>query len=390
MKYKVALMARIYHDGRYPYVRVQLKRGLPQAVPDATGYYLRFTPGKGEKRVIKSVGSDVQAAHAAFLEQEMRFEHVSRGLPLPAVIADRKTIAGSLQELLQDASARNLGKATLYSYRVYNGDFIKACDKLHFEDVTRQDIISYLDWIEKNVSRQRFGDRNATLGNRLRALTTLFRFAGFRLPLPTKAWPKLSRKNPKPVTQDVIAKRLLPACQTEDELDLIHFCLWTGFRKSEIKHVEYSDIDFERGLLNVKDKPQWGWKPKDREERPLHIPLNNRFLQRMQARQKRHEHSRDDLIFPCERTGRPDSNVERPIKMVAERAGITERIHLHRFRASFCTLMAEKFGPLKAQKLMGHSSLKTTMLYLNSGELTGEVGKKGVEELDLALVAAKR
>jgi hypothetical protein len=30
------------------------------------------------------------------------------------------------------------------------------------------------------------------------------------------------------------------------------------------------------------------------------------------------------------------------------------------------------------------------MLYLNSGELTGEVGKKGAEELDLALVAAKR
>jgi hypothetical protein len=53
-------------------------------------------------------------------------------------------------------------------------------------------------------------------------------------------------------------------------------------------------------------------------------------------------------------------------------------------------LIAEKFGPLKAQKLMGHSSLKTTMLYLNSGELTGELGKKGVEELDLALVAAKR
>jgi integrase len=37
-----------------------------------------------------------------------------------------------------------------------------------------------------------------------------------------------------------------------------------GLRSGEIMHLEWSDVDFARGVVTVRAKPQWGWAPKTR------------------------------------------------------------------------------------------------------------------------------
>lgn len=69
-----------------------------------------------------------------------------------------------------------------------------------------------------------------------------------------------------------------------------------------------------------------------------------------------------DLIFP------PISNqaANRCLKRIANMCAITCNVHFHLSRHSFGSLMAGTgMNPFSLSKLMGHSSIKTTMLYVN-------------------------
>jgi site-specific recombinase XerD len=56
--------------------------------------------------------------------------------------------------------------------------------------------------------------------------------------------------------------------------------------------------------------------------------------------------------------------VQRNIKVLARRAGITKNVTPHKLRHSFATHMLQNGGNVVAiQKLLGHASLNTTQIY---------------------------
>lgn len=60
------------------------------------------------------------------------------------------------------------------------------------------------------------------------------------------------------------------------------------------------------------------------------------------------------------------SSVRRVLKRAAHRAGIKKNVHPHTLRHAFATHMLEQGSNLKLiQKLLGHSSLRSTMVYLH-------------------------
>jgi integrase len=169
----------------------------------------------------------------------------------------------------------------------------------------------------------------------------------------------------------------------EDQKDLIHFFLETGFRDEETAYAKWTDVDFEQHSINVHPKPEYGWSPKDGEAREEDIVLQDRFIKRMKARQKRQVGS--TLIFPTE-TNKPNMHLIKIVQRVAKKAGITDkRITLHAFRRTFGTMVATEYGIEQARIWLGHSDIETTRRYMAADEMTTEHSRKMVKKMFAAI-----
>lgn len=51
-----------------------------------------------------------------------------------------------------------------------------------------------------------------------------------------------------------------------------NFFLKTGERNQEVMYTCWPDIDFNQGIVRVRAKPQYGFSPKNYEEREIPVP----------------------------------------------------------------------------------------------------------------------
>jgi integrase/recombinase XerD len=164
------------------------------------------------------------------------------------------------------------------------------------------------------------------------------------------------------------------------------FFLSTGFREDEVAHACYTDIDFKAMTIDVREKRQFNWEPKDKAERT--VPVPDSLLERLSVRKSMHPGGW--LIFP-NGGGNPQGHFLRILKERALSAGLNcghctgtldgttvsckdaaccEHWILHRFRKTFATLHhANGVSARTIQVGLGHSDLETTLRYLADAEL---------------------
>ena len=176
-----------------------------------------------------------------------------------------------------------------------------------------------------------------------------------------------------------------------------------GLRLLEALRLRVQDVDFERREVRVRD----GKGRRDRltvlPERAV-APLRRRIERALElhAQDRADGHGEVELpdalarkypragleprwqyVFPadrlsvCKRSGRVgrhhvfETTVQRRVKEAAERAGIPKKVTPHTFRHSFATSLIENGYDIRTvQELLGHRSVKTTMIYthvLNRG-----------------------
>ncbi len=131
----------------------------------------------------------------------------------------------------------------------------------------------------------------------------------------------------------------------------------TGIRCNELLALRPSNIDSDRMVINVK----LGKGKKDRQVR-LHPKVLD--ILRTYFRYYRPE----NYLFEGQVRGKrySASSMRQVIKNNAKKAGITKSISVHTLRHCYATHMLEKGANLKViQQQMGHSSIKTTSLYLS-------------------------
>lgn len=400
MKATTTLLARVPDGkGRFPFVVVPIKNDRPIPPTGATTFYARFTGIRADGsrgRIVKTLGNDLEAAYVAFLNLDMAQKSQRAGVtPLTPIGVSLPTegilLIDAIKEYLAECKITGNVKdtldsktRTLESFR----DVAAANGVFTIEDIKdrkrgRLVLLAYMAWMKENLSKQAIdGVRpENTYNTRLRRLGAFLKQQGIKIKksatagsddtglLTHQEFPRYKGRPAKKYSKTTIQSLLSQA--NIDEADLIYFLLNTGFRDEEAAYAEWSDIDFQDRSINVYAKPRtasrpWEWKPKDDDSREESIPLSPEFVARMQARRERLASRNCALIFPAPKVCKPNENLLRIVRRLAQRAGIEQRMSLHLFRKTFGSTIARNYGIETARKCLGHSKIATTQGYISS------------------------
>ena len=167
-------------------------------------------------------------------------------------------------------------------------------------------------------------------------------------------------KKPKtlPVVLDVEeVAQLLATAQPGRERMLLTTAYACGLRISELLHLQVTDIDSARMVVNVRQ----GKGAKDRQ-----VPLSPRLL--AELRQWWCRHRTKPWLFPGQQAGKALSagQAQRICRRVVQRAQLKKSGSMHTLRHSYATHLLEAgVDVVTVQKLLGHSDLSTTARYLH-------------------------
>lgn len=179
-------------------------------------------------------------------------------------------------------------------------------------------------------------------------------------------------KKPKtlPVVLDVEeVAQLLTTAKPGHERMLLTTAYACGLRISELLHLQVTDIDSARMVVNVRQ----GKGAKDRQ-----VPLSPRLLAELRAWWQTHR--TQPWLFPgmagaarrrplqAGRQARPlhAGRVQRMVKQIVKRSGLKKSASMHTLRHSYATHLLEAgVDVVTVQKLLGHSDLSTTARYLH-------------------------
>ena len=152
---------------------------------------------------------------------------------------------------------------------------------------------------------------------------------------------------------DVEIDNLRNSCKKQKERAVIEFLLATGVRVSEFCSMDVPDIDFSNNKVRVREG-------KGGKERYTYI---NEIAK--EHLKKYLDGRTDGALFKTQLGDRyTKSGVQYLLHALAKRAGI-DNVHPHRFRRTFATMLASRgMSVQEIKKLMGHSNINTTMLYI--------------------------
>lgn len=150
-----------------------------------------------------------------------------------------------------------------------------------------------------------------------------------------------------PLTKDE-TNRLMNACLTPKEKLLVWTLLDTGLRIAEFCSLDQTKFDWQGGSFQVIGK---GNKPRN-------IPLTGK------ARAILENHFAVNTSI-----GISIRRAQEIVTIVAKRSGVMRKVCPHVLRHTFAVSKLQNGLSLPAlQKLLGHSDLATTAIYLNLGE----------------------
>lgn len=165
---------------------------------------------------------------------------------------------------------------------------------------------------------------------------------------------KVDNQKTEDLTQEQL-KRLLEAIDNSTDVEakaIMRLALFTGMRRGELFKLEWADIDFDRGFINIGHDPKGGKSQK--------IPLNE------QARAVLNSHPKTAANVFVRGDGKPFTDIRRRVNPIKEAAGIPAGFRaLHGLRHTYASMLASsgKVDLYTLQKLLTHKSPIMTQRY---------------------------
>lgn len=170
--------------------------------------------------------------------------------------------------------------------------------------------------------------------------------------------PFAKRKKPLPIVlSEEEVRRILDSVTNLKHRAVLSLIYATGARLNEAVHLRVADIDGDRMVINIRH----GKGGKSRMV-PMSQALRDVLRQHWSVERPR------DFLFPGEHPGRPlhPTGVQKVFRLARIALCIDKPATVHTLRHSFATHLLEHGVDLcTIQKLLGHTALSTTAVYLH-------------------------
>lgn len=299
------------------------------------------------RRVRKRIGKSKRIAELARADIEVKLERKETGF----AVKDR-----ALKDFIAEYLNFAKGNKALQSYQ---RDELTLRHLTEFIKVDRLGAITPSALEAYKAHRVGKGTKPSTLNRELNTIKAMFNKA--------LAWGALS-KNPAQSVRKLKETHKKIRYLSREEVStlvkaaagrmrpIIETFLHTGFRRDELIHLAWADVDFKNKVLSVQAKD--GWHPKDYETR--HIPITARLAEVLQGIPK----ADDSYVFKNGGANPLDADVlSHDFRKLARGCGI-KNASIHTLRHTFAShLVMNSVDLYTVQKLLGHSSIKTTEIY---------------------------
>ncbi len=187
-------------------------------------------------------------------------------------------------------------------------------------------------------------------------------------PMKDAEIPKVPARYPE-IISNAQARKLMSAARRTTwtgirNRSMLGMFLDTGMRLSELIGLDLEDVDLRSGTVRIRS----GKGDKER-----HVYMGRALLRTMRKWiEVRGFHQEGTPFYLTKDGNRLDlRNVERIVERIAKRANLSGiRITPHILRHTFATHYIQNGGdPFSLQRILGHSDIKTTMIYVNLAEV---------------------
>ncbi len=339
-------------------------------------YYIDFLEN-GQRKRLAAGATAAEAQHKADHQKRLMTAHeaaaaagIALAVPKPEITAGR-SLQTAVETYLNEVKAHKKRK-TFSAYRTALTYFLDSCHKQTLEEITRADMLAFKSYLRSN------GQSGRSSRNKFENVMTFLKLHKVtdNLNITKHDWPKFTQEVPETYKQEELD--LFFANCNETETVWFKFFLFTGMREQEVMHVSWSDINFERKVVIVRENKQFGWTPKNNKSREIAV---NAELIGLLKNWRAQADRTCGLVFPT--TGcKPKQNFLDECKLVAKRAGLNpESFWLHKFRATRATKLLQGKMPItNVMRQLGHTDLKSTMRY--QGEESTDIIQQQVEQID--------
>jgi integrase/recombinase XerD len=294
----------------------------------------------------KSYSFEIDASTIEKSRKSKKTEYRTRPQEKGSVFSDEEN--DLLERFERELLFRNRSKRTILSYLDYTRRFIGHFQDRNFQEVSNLEIQEYLNDIVL-----RMGYSYSTLNLHISAIRSfyhlVFRISIQDIDLPR---PKAVKELPKVLSMGEI-QRMIEGCVNKKHQLIITLLYSTGMRRAEILALKTSDIDLDSGTIRIHGKGN--------KFRTAYISKNlHKLLTGYLKAYKPIEY-----ILEGQNGGQySETSIVKVIQRAAKKAGISKRVTPHMLRHSFATHLISKGSALPyVQKLLGHSNIKTTLIY---------------------------
>lgn len=290
-----------------------------------------------------------------------RLQNLRQTLPEQVPISARTYTLAMIDYLM----AQNYSANTISNYTKQFNLFLRINGYRNPNELTEVQIVRHLAWMTENGLSPR------SLNMLINALLYYFRMvlkrASFEIRIPR---PRGEHRLPTVLTMDECT-RIFSFVDNPKHKLLLLLGYGAGLRRSEIVGLKWADILFEEHKIHIKQS-------KGNKDRMVMLPYsivtylkNYRML-----------YPSDDWVFTGQYKGEALSanTVQAVMRQAVVKAGLEKRATVHTLRHSFATHLLESGTDIRyIQALLGHASLKTTMIYTH---VTPRAAKRIVSPLD--------
>ena len=275
---------------------------------------------------------------------------------LPAVLAQaehfrffgesRHTWKEAVVEWAKEAGG-SLKRSTLKRYLVSLGQLRGFMDDLYVDEISSRTV---------SQAARRAGASNSTRRRDITAISAVLRWCvvhNWREDNPARAFDRSiirERRDPIVLPEDAAISAVI-ASAPGNFARMIQFAQYTGMRQEEIASLEHSDIDPRRRAVQL---------TRTKTSRPRSVPLDDRALGTLAGTPQR----LGSAVVFWHGAGDRYLNVASRFAAIVRKAGV-RRFRFHDLRHWFAVDYLRRGGSIyQLQQILGHSSIKTTVIYL--------------------------